>query len=398
MSDLQVAPRRRRLWTVFVAPVLLLLLAVGWSVFWFVAAGQVDRSVDDWRAREAASGRVYDCAQRSVGGYPFRLEVTCDGASVTLRAQTADQAAAQTPVTAKLGKIVVVAQVYDPQRLIAAFAAPATLTDANQRPLTVVNWTAARASIAGLPGVPQRVALVFDDLAIDRVESTMQVGLARAKHVELHGRMAEVSTPEKPVIDGALQINGASIQDVHPVLLAPFDADIRTRLTGLRDLAAKPWPERLRELQADGGKIEIAQARVQQGDLLASGAGVLGLSANGRLDGELQMTVAGLETIVPALGIDKLLENGVPQSALDKVAPGISAQDVNSLIGSLDRMIPGLTKVVRQNAGVGVAAGINSLGTESTLEGRKARSFPLRFVDGAVYLGPLKVAQTPPLY
>jgi hypothetical protein len=53
---------------------------------------------------------------------------------------------------------------------------------------------------------------------------------------------------------------------------------------------------------------------------------------------------------------------------------------------------------VKQNATVGVAAGINALGKEAELEGKKARSFPLRFVDGAVFLGPLKVAQTPPLY
>jgi len=32
------------------------------------------------------------------------------------------------------------------------------------------------------------------------------------------------------------------------------------------------------------------------------------------------------------------------------------------------------------------------------LEGKKARSFPLRFVDGTVFLGPLKVAQVPPLF
>ena len=56
---------------------------------------------------------------------------------------------------------------------------------------------------------------------------------------------------------------------------------------------------------------------------------------------------------------------------------------------------PGLGKVVKQNANVGVAAGINSLGTEAELEGKKARGFPLRFVDGAVFLGPLKVGADP---
>ena len=58
----------------------------------------------------------------------------------------------------------------------------------------------------------------------------------------------------------------------------------------------------------------------------------------------------------------------------------------------------GLGKVVKQNTNVGVAVGINSLGTEAELEGKKARSFPLRFADGAVFLGPLKVGQIPPLF
>ena len=51
--------------------------------------------------------------------------------------------------------------------------------------------------------------------------------------------------------------------------------------------------------------------------------------------------------------------------------------------------------MVKQNANVGVAAGINALGKEAVLEGKKARAFPLRFVDGAVFLGPLKVGADP---
>lgn len=398
MSDTLLVPRRRRLWPVFVMPVLLVVLAAAWSGFWFFAAGKIDQTVDDWRAREAASGRVYECAKRSVAGFPFRLEVRCEGASVTLRGQTANPAGEVGPVTAKLGEILVVAQVYDPTKLIAEFTAPATVTDRGQLPLMVVNWTTARSSIVGLPGPPQRVSLSFDDPKIDRINGAMQVGIISAKHAELHGRLAEGATPAQPVIDAALQLAGASIQDVHPVLIAPFDADIKARISGLRDFTPKPWPERLRDIQAAGGKIQFTQSRIRQGDLIAVGAGSLGLSAAGRLDGELQMTVAGLEKIVPALGIDKLLETGVAQETLDKIAPGVRAQDVNSVIGALDRMIPGLSRVARQNANAGVAAGINSLGTEAELEGRKARSFPLRFVDGAVYLGPLKVAQTPALY
>jgi hypothetical protein len=393
-----IAPRRRPLWRLFFMPVLLLLAAAAWSAFWFYSASRVDETVDAWRAREAKSGRVYDCARRSVAGYPFRLEVRCDGASVSLQSQTAGQDATQAPITAKLGEILVVAQVYDPKLLIAEFAAPATISDRAGSPWMTVNWSTARSSVVGLPAVPQRISLVFDDPAIDRVNGSVQTPLARAKHIELHGRLVEGSPSDHPVIETVLRIAGGSLQEVHPLLAQPFDADVRTLLSGLKDFSPKPWPQRFREIQAAGGHVEIVQSRIAQGDLVAVAAGTLGLSAQGRLDGELQMTVAGIEKVIPALGIDKMLDEGVPQATLDRVAPGVKTQDVNNLLGALDRAIPGLGKVVKQNANVGVAAGINALGKEAVLEGKKARAFPLRFVDGAVYLGPLKVAQIPPLF
>jgi hypothetical protein len=398
MSDMTLAPRRRPLWRLFIMPILLVIAAAAWSAFWFYAASQVDASADAWRAQEAKAGRVFDCARRSVAGFPFRLEVRCAGASVSLVSQTAAQAATQAPITAKLGEILVVAQVYDPKLLIAEFTAPATISDRDQPPSMMVNWSKARSSVVGLPDVPQRASIVFDDPSIDRVNASVQTPLARAKHIELHGRLADGSPSDHPVIETVLKIEGGSVQEVHPLLAAPFDADVRTTLSGLKDFSPKPWPQRFREIQAAGGHVEIVQSRIAQGDLVAVAAGSLGLSAQGRLDGELQMTVADIEKVIPALGIEKMLDEGVPQATLDRVAPGVKTQDVNSLFGALDRAIPGLGKIVKQNANVGVAAGINSLGKEAVLEGKKARAFPLRFVDGTVYLGPLKVGQIPPLY
>ena len=398
MSEMTLAPRRRPLWRLFIMPVLVLIAALAWSAFWFYAASQVDAKADAWRAQEAKSGRVYDCARRSVAGFPFRLEVRCDGASVALLSQTAGQAAAQTPVTAKLGEILVVAQVYDPKLLIAEFTAPATIADRGLEPSMTVNWSKARSSVVGLPAIPRRASIVFDDAAIDRINGSMWSPLARAKHIELHGRLAEGSAPDHPVIETVLQIAQGSVQEVHPLLAQPFDADVRTMLTGLKDLSPKPWPQRFREIQAAGGHIEIVQSRIAQGDLIAVAAGTLGLSAQGRLDGELQMTVAGIEKVIPALGIEKMLDEGVPQATLDRLAPGVKTGDVTNLLGALDRAIPGLGKVVKQNVNSGLAVGVNALGKEAVLEGKKARVFPLRFVDGAVYLGPLKVGQAPPLF
>ena len=261
-----------------------------------------------------------------------------------------------------------------------------------------VNWSKGRSSVVGLPGIPQRASLEFDDPAINRINGAVAAPVAGARHVELHGRLVEGGPADRPILETVLRIAGGSVQGVHPLLAQPFDAEVRTMLSGLKDFSPKPWPERFRELQAAGGHVEIVNSRIQQGNVIAVAAGSLGLSASGRLDGELQMSVAGIEQVISALGLEKMLDEGVPQAALDRLAPGVRSQDVNNLFGALDRAIPGLGKAVRQNASAGVAAGLNALGKETVLEGRKARAFPLRFVDGQIFLGPLKVAQTPPLY
>ncbi|WP_143272342.1 DUF2125 domain-containing protein, partial [Brachyspira hyodysenteriae] len=132
---------------------------------------------------------------------------------------------------------------------------------------------------------------------------------------------------------------------------------IRAQLRGLKDFSPKPWPARFRDIQQSGGRIDFSQSRVQQGDTIAVAAGSLGLTPGGYLEGDLQMTVAGFERLIPVFGLDKLLEENA-QTSPDKPSSA-TAQDVNKAISALDRMIPGLGNVVRKNANVGVIAGIN---------------------------------------
>src|SRR5215218_1238815 len=226
MPDITPAPRRRPLWRLFIMPALLVVAAIIWSGFWFYAASEAGVQADAWRAQEAKSGRIYDCGKRSVAGYPFRLEVRCEDASVTLVSQTADP---QSLFTARLGEIMVIASIYQPKLLIAEFTAPATIADRGQPPSMKASWTVARSSVAGLPDAPQRADLVFDNPSIDRINGPVATPLARANHVELHGRLVEGSAAANPVIETVLQISGGSVQEAHPLLAAPFQSDIQTR-------------------------------------------------------------------------------------------------------------------------------------------------------------------------
>ena len=148
-----------------------------------------------------------------------------------------------------------------PKLVIAEFTAPATLTDRGAQQTYVVNWSLGACQHRRPAGTPQRVSIVFDDPRIDRVGQSMQVPLAQAKHAELHGRLAEGSPADHPVIESRLLDQQGSIQGLHPLLAEPFDVGVRAMVSGLEDLSPKPWPVRFRELQAAGGHVEIVQSR-----------------------------------------------------------------------------------------------------------------------------------------
>ena len=51
--------------------------------------------------------------------------------------------------------------------------------------------------------------------------------------------------------------------------------------------------------------------------------------------------------MIPALGIEKMLDRACRRRPSISVAPGVKTQDLDNLFGALDRAIPGLGKVVQ---------------------------------------------------
>ena len=358
---------------------LLILIAAlfgGWSWLWHYAAGKAEATIDGWRAREAKSGRIYDCGSQAIGGYPFRIEVNCDRASALFRSN-------QPPLEIKTTGILIAAQIYQPTLLIGEFHGPLTIADPGQAPSIVANWKLAQSSVRGTPAAPERVSLVFDRPVVDRISGGTQQNLLRAKRVEIHGRMAEGSAANRPVIEIVLRLDHASAPDFHPAAAEPIDADITAVLRGLTDFSAKPWPVRFREMQAADGRIDVTQARVQQGETIAVGSGSISLNPSGRLEGQLRVTVAGLEPFLNSIGAQQMVQ---------------SSPTVDKLAGALDRLAPGLGNVARQQAGANISLGVNLLGEQTTLEGKRAVTLPLRFNDGSVFLGPIPIGNAPALF
>jgi hypothetical protein len=378
-----VMPARRRRWPIYLPLALVGVLAALWTAAWFAIAARAPDAIAQWRAREAGAGILFGCGTQSIAGFPFRIEVRCSDPSVEL-ADTAP------PLAFKAADALFAWQVYQPALVIGEFTAPLALGERGKAASYLARWSLAEASIrASLDGL-ERVSIVSDHPSVDRrdggegssVNPSVTPSVFKADHVELHGRRVAGSPADNPAVDLVLRLNASSAPGLHPALAEPLDADVTGVLTGVTAMAPKPWPVVFKQWQAHGGSLEISKARLQQGDVVAVGAGTLSLTARGGLNGQLQVTIVDLAKLLQELGIDRIVTQG----------------DIGSAFDALDRMVPGLGAVVRQNAGPGIVAGLGAVGQSTTLEGKPAVTVPLRFDDGEVMLGPFRVGRVPPLF
>lgn len=337
-------PRSRL--TLYLPFVLLAVVCGGWSIFWWIASSRLSEGVETWLAREAEAGRVYACGSRTVGGFPFRLEIDC--AKPTARLPSDDGA-----VEISAARLHAVAQIYRPTHVIGQFEGPLNLVHPKLGQPLKATWTLAAASFNGSTRRLEDVSFSVENLDL-RSEATNEPVVTTSKF-QAHGR----STPDVQVgaYDVIAKMDAASVPLLDGLLgsPAPTNIELQARVRGLDSVAGGTTGERLQAFAAAGGNLRIALARIERGDVALQSAGQLTLDKTGRPEGELDVTVRGAEklaSLAPALG----------------------------------------------NLGPLAGAGIKLLGQKATLDGASARRFEVTLAEGVVRLGGLPVGPVPALY
>jgi len=375
-------PRRRR-WPVVAPVVVVILLATGWSGLWYYAATVADRTLSGWVEREAAAGRTYACASQDISGFPLRIEARCVAASANINSS-------HPPFAVSAANVNFIAEVYRPTLLVGHIAGPLTLADAEQSLNYVATWSRAAITVHGLPPEPDRFSVALDRLQVDRAEAAQSAMLFIADSADLDSRIIGGSPSNNPVIHTVLRFRAAIAPTVHPLLAQPLNGEIEAVFRGFKDLTPKRWSERFREMQAAGGKIEIKALRIDRADAIAVGNGTLALNDDGKLEGQLQVAIAGIERIVPLLGIDKAIGNGI-----DRLAGTGGSQHG---LSALDRLMPGLGDMVRSTANASLIDNLEKMGQPTEIDKKPAIVLPLRFSDGSIYLGMLPLGEVPALF
>ena len=377
-------PPRRRLLRFLVLAAVIVALPIGWNALWSYAASIANEALAGWIAREAALGRVYACGSQSIGGFPFGIVIHCDKARAAFNSN-------RPPFDVSAGDFTFSAQVFRPTLLNGEISAPVMLADPGQGPAFVANWSAARLTLLGLPPEPERVTVDLTKPRLDRTAGANAGMIFQADRLEVDGRIIAGSARRNPVIEASAKVTAALAPSFHPLFAEPLAGEIDAVMRGFKDFLPKPWSVLFRDMQAAGGGIEIKTLRLARSDAALLGTGTFTINASGRLEGELRVTVAGVENIVPLLGVDQLIGQGI-----DRLTGG-SGSPAQGL-GALDRLLPGLGGVVRESASTGLIETIKRMGEPTKLDGKPAVALPLRVTDGIVYVGIIPVAAVPALF
>ena len=341
-------------WRIFLPSAILLLLFAGLAVFWVWASWRVGQEMDSWLDREARLGRTWTCPDRSIGGFPFRIELRCNTPS--FEGQRGERA-----VRGLLGQVTAVAQLQSPGHVFVEAEGPLTVADSAGGSLRV-EWELARASLQGQPGSR------LDQLALEVTKPRLAMsgfGLpetqALADMVDMHVRR----TPDRPEAERAYDVAASAGRLSWPLFdrlagdAEPADAEVvATILQAEPPTGAQDPARELERWRLAGGRLQVSRLMLSKGAKRLDGTGTLGLDDQHRPQGRVDLSVAGLDALLQQFGLS-------PKAA------------------NLGGLIAGVLGGKPPKAQVGAPPGL---------------VLQLRLDDGKVFLGPLPVARLTPLY
>lgn len=351
MPDATPTRRHGRFW-LYAPFALLALIAAGWSGIWGFARSKVDQELDAGIAREARAGRNWTCRERSVGGYPFRIEVRC--ASLTL---TSSRWGDEIKIDA--GPAVAVAQVWTPGHIILQMTGP-MLANLPQGRKAALDWKELAASLH-LSGLAfERFSLVLGEPVLTVAEPGQAAAETwRAAGAEAHLR----PNPQRFASDGTVDVAISAKGGVLPALEALIgngqaaDLDLQASLSRAPAFRRGFNPDALEAWRTAGGGLDVAKLALSKGPTRLEASGRIGLDETHRPSGQVDAAVTGVDRIA-----------------------GIR--------------VGGLT------AGLGALFGGRGGDTQSNAAAGLAPLPPIVLREGRVFLGPLRLPLQPlqPLY
>ena len=304
------APAREFRWAA-AAVAAVVLVCTGWSAVWLYARWTVEQNIAAWSDWEAQAGNTYSCSERSVSGYPFRVEVRCADPMATVLA-------GRSRLTIKAAELRAVGNLFQGGVVTAELTGPVAITGPGYS--VAGSWTRAETSIDGTASRVDQVAVVLEGFKLDRMTQGGSEMVVSGGRAALEIRFDRSPDSDHGDLDLALRFTQAS----GVIGRGPVDGEVAAVLRGIGDAKPQPWSARLEAWESGDGKIVVKHARIQDHGDVAVAQGTIRLDGKGRVAGRLRVTAT--PTNFERLAGSLLGENGrskVRQAMLETGRPRV---------------------------------------------------------------------------
>jgi hypothetical protein len=257
-----------------------------YSGLWWSAAGALEKKLVEILGGDNPAAIQAECTDMAVGGFPFRLGVTCTKLAVDDHFHG---------LSASFGAFRSAAQVYAPGRVLWELEGPAQVRSSLGFSLAL-QWAQMRSSLsAGLVGLSRSSIEAKDLRGLLTAKRDGQTIEAKAPHAEAHVRRSGED------LDLAVLVKEAVLSPHdQPAALPPLSASIDMTLVGKAkylDLEG----DRGEGLYGSKGQIRRLVADMGEGRVLTL-SGPVSVGTDGMLSGEVHVEVEGIKAWQQTLG------------------------------------------------------------------------------------------------
>ena len=298
---------------------LLIAALLGYAVYWFMLADQIEVAVRDWTRQQREDGVSISYDALEIGGFPYRMQVELRNLRIgTIRTDAQSDGQRdwrwQTPLL--VGNVLpyrldhIVLRAPEPQEFMVTRKGE---TDRSYR----LTPDIAQASLVLDDGQIERLAIDVSDARLSGSDIE-DVALGR---VQLHARQVETQG-QSATLELALQAENIRYQPLSDTALGPVieAARIKGALTGT---AFHKGLSLLTEQGQTPGSFQLTDLQLRWGALDLDAAGTVGLDAENRPEGALTTRISGYNDILTALQHARQLtpeEAQTAQTALNLIA------------------------------------------------------------------------------
>ena len=279
---------------------IVLAVAIGWPVLWYIKSRETAAALTEWTVREARLGRAWSCPDQRTGGFPFSVEISC--ANLFFQGEFLGKS-----LTGTVRGFRATSPLLRTGKLLARIDPPfATRTSDGTCELTI-QWGELFLDLEGQPGALDRVNLAGKQVQLQgRIEG---FDLVEGAFGDVSSDFVLMQDRHDHAYDFMVSFKQSSIPALNSLLdtQLPIDMQVAGTISQVDLRGAETLQDFLENWRSANGHVDLTTARLTSGRMIFDAKGGLDLDRQHRVKGKLDASFAGLDKAFRHLGVDPAL-------------------------------------------------------------------------------------------